>query len=478
MTEEEPYEGPYLEDLEHLTTELNEPPRTATIKPSTLQEALHTANAQGLEPWTSDNGRWIGFDCPICKAAGLKSAATILKEPQGLRAECPRCNDDTPPGILAALGALPTNVIPLKAELNGHPETRTPTVQAWSEYRSRTSPDTKWLVKGLLPASGFSVIGSTPKAGKTWFLSLLAISCATGTPFLGRFVVVEPVRVHFLALEGSAPALRHRIGCLARGLGIDPDGELLGENLYIDYKPRGANLSEAPYAAWYCDEVQRIDAQLCLVDTVRRAARIRESGDGVQDLQTLGENLAPLKDQRAILFAHHAKKLQPANNNGTWTPPLERLSGSGDWGGLVEVGLVLDRRKGTEWRDTRFEIDGRDINSFAPMRVIYEGDGTGPEGMLTYEDELTARIEEADEDTQDGTGLDAEKVAAWLAARPRVEARASEIAEAFGVHKRTVQRSHGAFSRQGITWDDPDRGKSRSYWLNSPIYAASRGTET
>lgn len=362
------------------------------------------------------------------------------------------------------------------AEIAGIQPVREPTVMNWAEYRARTPPETEWLVKGLLPAQGFSVIGSTPKAGKTWFLALLAISCATGKTFLGRFIVVKPVRVHFLALEGTAPALRHRIGCLARGLGIDPDGDLLGQNLHIDYKPKGANLSEAPYAAWYCSEVERIDAQLCLVDTVRRAARIRESGAGVEDLQVLGENLEPLRNTRSVLFAHHARKMQPANQGGTWTPPLERLSGSGDWGGLVEVGIVLDRRKGTEWRDTRMEIDGRDINSFAPMRVVYEGDGTGPEGMLTYQDELEVRLEESSEDDEDETKLNAEEVSAWLAGRPRVEARKREIADHFGVSVKTVERSHSALKRWGVTWTDPKKGVATLYYLNSPTYAPLRAT--
>jgi hypothetical protein len=350
---------------------------------------------------------------------------------------------------------------------------RTPTVIPWSEYRTRTQREISWIVKGLIPTTGFNVIGSTPKAGKTWFLSLLAICCATGTTFLGRFVIPTPIRVHFLALEGSEPALRNRIGCLARGLNIDPDGDLLGTNLYIDYKPPGVNLSEAPYAAWYCDEVQRVGAQLCLVDTVRRAARIRESGEGVGDLQRLTENLSPIRD-RSILFSHHARKMQAANQGGTWTPPLERLSGSGDWGGIVEMGLVLDRRKGTEWRDTRMEIDGRDIPGFLPMRIIYEGAGTGPEGMLTYDDELTARIESDAENEEDDSKLNAEEVSAWLSTQPHVEAKASTIAEHFGVSKRTVQRAHPALQKWGVEWNEPKVGASRRYWLNAPGYAHLR----
>lgn len=385
--------------------------------------------------------------------------------------------DDTPTNGANGHGK-PKSITELEAELQPPREDgREPTVVSWAEYRIRTQREINWIVKGLLPSSGFNIIGSTPKAGKTWFLSLLAICCATGTTFLGRFVVVQPVRVHFLALEGSEPALRHRIGCLARGLGIDPDGDLLGENLFIDYKPAGVNLSEAPYAAWYCDEVERIDARLCLVDTVRRAARIRESGEGVGDLQRLTENLAPIRD-RSVLFAHHARKMAPANQGGNWTPPLERLSGSGDWGGIVEMGLVLDRRKGTEWRDTRMEIDGRDIPGFLPMRVVYEGDGTGPEGMLTYDDSLTVRIEEDDTDDEDAGKLNAEEVSAWLSEQPRAEAKARAIATRFGVDKRTVQRAHPSFKKWGIAWDDPPAGGTRHYWLASPAYAHLRREDT
>ena len=243
------------------------------------------------------------------------------------------------------------------------------TYLTWRDYRDQTPVEIDWLICGLIPAGGIGVIGSTPKAGKTWFLSLLAICAATGKPFLGRFTPPRPIKVHYLALEGSAAGIRHRIGCLARGLGIDPDGDQLAENLAIDYKPPGVNLSDPDYADWYCSEVVAFNARLCLIDTARRAARIRESGEGVQDLQVLQANLQPLTSTgRSPVFAHHSRKAQ--QQSGSWSPPLERLSGSGQLGGLVEVGIVLDRRNRHEWRDTRVEIDGRDIPAYAPMRII------------------------------------------------------------------------------------------------------------
>lgn len=124
MTEEEtPYEGPYAGDLDELSNEEAEteapPQRTGIIKPRTLPDALAAAHRLGLEPYTSENGRWIGFDCPTCKTLGKKAAATVAKDPRSgiLIPECFGCYDQVPPGILETLGT----ITPTKAETNGTP---------------------------------------------------------------------------------------------------------------------------------------------------------------------------------------------------------------------------------------------------------------------------------------------------------------------------------------------------------------------
>src|SRR5204862_200779 len=118
-------------------------------------------------------------------------------------------------------------------------------------------PEIAWLVRSLIPRGGLAVIGSTPKAGKTWLAVALALSVASGRAFLGRFVMPEPATVHYLALEGSRQALRHRVGALARGLGIDPDGDELAERLCIAYKPSAVTLTDEGSAQAYCADVLR-----------------------------------------------------------------------------------------------------------------------------------------------------------------------------------------------------------------------------
>ena len=44
----------------------------------------------------------------------------------------------------------------------------------------------RWLIRGIWPAGAYGVHAAEPKAGKTWNALDLAVSVASGTPWLGR----------------------------------------------------------------------------------------------------------------------------------------------------------------------------------------------------------------------------------------------------------------------------------------------------
>ncbi len=52
---------------------------------------------------------------------------------------------------------------------------------------------TEWLVQGLIPSAGLTILASAPKAGKTCLASAIARAIATGTPFLGQEMKKAPV---------------------------------------------------------------------------------------------------------------------------------------------------------------------------------------------------------------------------------------------------------------------------------------------
>ncbi len=64
----------------------------------------------------------------------------------------------------------------------------------------------QWLVDGLLPESGFSLLVAKPKVGKTTFARNLALHVAQGQNFLGRKTQQGPVI--YLALEEKRAEVR------------------------------------------------------------------------------------------------------------------------------------------------------------------------------------------------------------------------------------------------------------------------------
>jgi hypothetical protein len=354
------------------------------------------------------------------------------------------------------------------------PEPTTPTrwSMPWREWRQKPATDVEWIARGLLPAGGLSVIGSTPKAGKTWLTISLALCCTTAKAFLGRFVVPHEIGVHYAALEGSDAALRHRVGALARGMDMDPDtDERIGDQLHVAYKPRGFNLSHPEAAKVYCEDVLRTGARLAIVDTARAGARIREDGNGVEDLQAVQHHLQPLtREGIAVLLLHHVRKLK---SDAGWAPPLERLSGSGAWGAVAEVGVVLEPAANSDWRRVKCSVDGRDVPSLPRLTISYDGEGSGPEGRIGYDDALTVHVTDTQEDDTTST-FDAAAISAWLSTMPRVEATTAQLADHAGVSKRSVPNHHHALRKWGVAWTDPRPGKPRSYYLDSPIYATQR----
>jgi len=73
----------------------------------------------------------------------------------------------------------------------------------------------EWLIRGIWTADGFGEIAGAEKTLKSYLCTLLAISVASGDPFLGRFEVVRPGPVVWFTGEGSrhlaARRLRHLV---------------------------------------------------------------------------------------------------------------------------------------------------------------------------------------------------------------------------------------------------------------------------
>lgn len=152
---------------------------------------------------------------------------------------------------------------------------------------------TEWLVDGLLPHSGTSLMNAKPKAGKSVLAQNLAVCVAQGTPFLGRATTAGPVL--YLALEEKQAEVKRHM--LALGAGLDDD-----LYFYVAAAPDDG-------MAWLCNAATKYAPVLIIVDTWHRFTRVRDINDYAA-VNLAMEPLTTLARQSGahLLFTHHANK--------------------------------------------------------------------------------------------------------------------------------------------------------------------------
>lgn len=267
------------------------------------------------------------------------------------------------------------------------------TVESWQTFNNNSQYELEFLISDLWPARSFTFIASPPKKGKTWLGLAAALAIATGKTFISEFDIPQPQRVLYLALEGARPAIRARIGALARGLQLDPDSDQL-DNLSISYRPRGINLADEEWANEIAQLAEEGGYAVIFVDVLRNAARIKESDSS--EFSKLRALLEPALSYTSIALLHHFTKLNELTKERT---PAERMSGSGAMYGALDVGIFITGSE-DHARKLRVEFDGRDIAMPDPISVYLEGAGSGPNGSLLYTDTAFWRgdIPEVEED--------------------------------------------------------------------------------
>jgi hypothetical protein len=161
----------------------------------------------------------------------------------------------------------------------------------------------RWLVEELWGACSVGVIGGAPKCAKTWLGLDIALSVATGTACLGKYVVPEPGPVLMYLAEDSLPAVRERVAGMARHRGIE-----LGR-VEIDAITAGTlRLDREPDRMRLLETARRLQPRLLLLDPLVRLHGIDENNASeVAALLAYFRSLQRLLDVSVILV-HHTRK--------------------------------------------------------------------------------------------------------------------------------------------------------------------------
>lgn len=212
----------------------------------------------------------------------------------------------------------------------------------------------RWLVTGLWSEQAVGIVGGEPKCCKSFLALDLAVSVASGSPCLRRFVVPRPGRVLLYAAEDALHIVRRRLEGIAAAASralADLDIQVItAPVLRLDLEADRRSLA---------DTVARLQPRLLILDPFVRLHRIDENASG--EVAPILAYLRELQRRHgvAVLVVHHAKK------GGNGVRAGQALRGSSEFHAWGDSNLYL-RRDGEE---LTLAIEHRAAPSPKPLNI-------------------------------------------------------------------------------------------------------------
>jgi hypothetical protein len=251
----------------------------------------------------------------------------------------------------------------------------------------------RWLIRGVWPAGDYGVHGAEPKAGKTWNAADLAVSVASGTPWLGAYPIDTPGPVILFAGEGGEGNVVRRLRAVAKARG------LVAEDLDIYVCTRVPHLYDPGHLVILERRVEHIHPALVILDPFYLAAR----GANGADLYAMGKLLE--RPQHICQAGGAALLVVTHFNRSTDRKGAARFTGAGpaEWGRVLIAGTVVSKQKDKVTKATTvltaLDITGGEIPDQTTRfrRFIRADDPDDLDSPLTY----VVDAPDADEDATD-----------------------------------------------------------------------------
>ena len=167
-------------------------------------------------------------------------------------------------------------------------------------------PERKCLMAPWLPEQGLAMVYAQRGVGKSWFTWQIALSVATGAPFL-NWQIPEPKRV--LLIDGEMPCAvtRERFEKLVEALPVDPPENLPLSIITPDIQELGMpDLSDE--AGQQALEPFVDEADLIVVDNISTLVRNGRENETESWVPIQAWALKQRVKRKTILFIHHAGK--------------------------------------------------------------------------------------------------------------------------------------------------------------------------
>jgi hypothetical protein len=244
-----------------------------------------------------------------------------------------------------------------------------------------------WIVRRLWPADAYGVIAAESKAGKSLQAQDLAVSIATGSPFLGRFPIDRTGPVLMYVGEGGQRSTFRRLSAICLSKGINPLGV---RDLTVVF--RAPKLTDSGHVEQMERDAEAVGPVAIVLDPLYLSLG-GTSSSGLSEMGVvLGEAQRVAEAAGAALFVvHHWNQTGKGNGFG-------RMSGAGpeEWGRVLWSIAVADRKEDEEHDagtivDLTFSVRGGEIPdaNFGVRRNVWVDDPDELASPMHYEVEAT-----------------------------------------------------------------------------------------
>lgn len=316
-----------------------------------------------------------------------------------------------------------------------------------------------WLLRGIWPAGAYGGHAAEMKAQKSWNAIDLAVSVASGAPWLGYVPVDDPGSVIVFWGEGDDASLVRRIEAVCAAREVNPD------ELPIVVCCRAPHLSNVDHRADFEAKVAEVQPRLVILDPFYLAA----PGAKAADLYAMGELL---EHPQRICLEHDAALLIVTHFNRKEGRGLARVTGAGpaEWGRVLILATVKSRRTDSETRGTtvitELDVIGGEIpdRTLRVVRTITAEDPDDLDSPLHLEQTVT-EIDGADDPAGDEMPPARRKLLDGLLAAdaPRTGSQLVDwivIEHGHGLSRPTVSEELNNLRRENLA-DYVDQGEGR-----------------
>jgi hypothetical protein len=235
----------------------------------------------------------------------------------------------------------------------------------------------RFLLRGIWPAGDYGVHAAEMKAQKTWNTADLAVSVASGTPWLGAIEVDDPGPVVMLAGEGGQSSIvrRLRAVCAPRGLKL--------EDLPITVCARAPLLGRADHLYLLQEAVQNGTPRLVTLDPLYLSAG-GASGSSLYEMGIMLGRVQQICVPASLWVVTHFNRKEGSG--------AQRITGAGpaEWGRVLIAASVVSRHTDPATAATtviaRLDVIGGDVpdRSLRVTRWIGADDPDDLDSALHY----------------------------------------------------------------------------------------------